>query len=74
MESRIFGVIPMESDEIFSRTEAAKFLRVSKATLANDTRHHRFNFPIRRVGRRVLYSKAELLQWLKGRRRRGNSA
>ena len=52
-----------EKDVVMNTTEAAKFLKCSRMTL-----HRRMNegaVPHRRMGRRIMFSKLELLSWLR---------
>lgn len=53
-----------QEDEIFNTTQAAKFLKISRMTL-----HRRMaegSVPHRRLGRRIMFPKLELLSWLRG--------
>ena len=56
--------------EFLTADEAAKYMRVSKQTLAK-LRCHRKSPPYRKVGGRVLYERAELEKWM-DMPRRGN--
>jgi excisionase family DNA binding protein len=53
-----------EKDQVLNTTQAAKFLKISRMTL-----HRRMaegSVPHRRLGRRIMFSKLELLSWLRG--------
>jgi excisionase family DNA binding protein len=53
-----------EKDVVMNTSQAAKFLNISRMTL-----HRRMNegsVPHRRLGRRIMFSKLELIAWLRG--------
>lgn len=52
-----------ESDKNLDVLEACKFLRISRASLYNQKKNPHFPKP-RRVGRRVIYSKNSLIEYL----------
>lgn len=62
-EGRIKGQYEIE-DEIMNTTQAAKFLKISRMTL-----HRRMtegSVPYRRLGRRIIFSKNRLKEWVRG--------
>lgn len=53
-------------DEILSRKEVAELLRISYVTLHKKMKE---GLPYKRAGRRVLFSKKEILDWIDQERR-----
>jgi excisionase family DNA binding protein len=49
---------------MMDRKQAAEYLGVSCATLAQDVTTHRHRFPVAKVGRRCVYSRELLDRWL----------
>ncbi len=47
-----------------SRTEAAEYLGLSPASLAQDVIHGRLKIPMLKLGRRCVYNLADLDRWL----------
>jgi len=50
------------NDEILNAVETAAFLRVNRKTIYEYAARHRI--PHQKLGRRIVFSKAALLQWL----------
>jgi len=57
-----------EDSPLLNTEEAARFLRLSPATIANDRVVRRMKIPYRRLGRRVVYHRDDLCRWLDGQR------
>lgn len=53
-----------EDSPLLTTIEAAAFLRLSPVTLESDRVTKRLRIPFRRLGRRVLYHRADLNRWL----------
>lgn len=56
--------------ELFTRPEAAAYLRVKPETLAAWAHHRRYPLPFVKLGRRVVYKKTDLDQFI-DRQRQG---
>jgi TfoX/Sxy family transcriptional regulator of competence genes len=57
-----------KSSSFLSRTEAAQFLKLSPASLASDATRKKLAIPFYRAGRRVVYDRTELENWLRKRK------
>jgi excisionase family DNA binding protein len=53
--------------ELYTREEAATYLRIRPQTLAVWRTTHRYNLPCVKVGTRCLYRKSDLDRWLESR-------
>ncbi len=62
MTSAATSLEPADDKPCLSTDEAAALLRVSKWLLLQETK--RGNIPHKRVGRRILYSRQRLLDWV----------
>lgn len=51
-------------DPLLTRLEAAEMLRIKPETLEQWAVHRRYDLPMIRVGRRVMYRKSDLDRWL----------
>jgi excisionase family DNA binding protein len=57
-----------EDDALLTVSECADYLRTSKAMIygwVSDSQHGLSDFPYRKAGKRLLFSRAELLAWTK---------
>ena len=57
-----------EGEKFMNVMETAKFLCVSVEFLNTDRGTKKYNIPYYKIGRRVVYRKSELLQWLESQR------
>ncbi len=55
--------------QLFNREEAARYIRVSVASLAAWACSNRYGLPMVKCGRLVRYRKSDLDRWLKSRTR-----
>ena len=56
----------IEKDEILTRQEVTELLRISYVTLHKKMKE---GIPYMRAGRRVLFSKKELIEWMRDQKR-----
>lgn len=54
--------------ELLSTKEAAKLIGAEESTLRTWRCTKKENIPFHKIGKKVLYSKSDLLEWLNGRR------
>jgi excisionase family DNA binding protein len=59
--------MPIESQELLSRAEAAAYLGVSKMTLEDWACSGRVNLPFIKIGGRAKYRKSDLDRWISAR-------
>lgn len=60
--------IAPETDDFLSIEKVSEFLQIPIATLYDYT--HKKKIPFSKVGRKLLFSKKELLEWMKSNRKR----
>lgn len=56
--------VPQDDNSLLTRLQAAKYLRLSPATLATWASTHRHDIPYIKLGRSVRYRKSDLDQYL----------
>lgn len=65
----LMDIVKTQTDEKFTRPEAASHLGVTAQTLANWASTGRVKIPFHKVGRKVIYMKSDLDSYLASTRR-----